>query len=53
MFRLFYRAHYTKVFKKTSLKQFSELTNNLFDQDRVLKSPWSAGSCSIDSFDSN
>lgn len=36
-----------------TFKNYIELTNNLFNQNRVLKSPWSAGSSCIDGFDSN
>lgn len=36
-----------------TFKKYIELTNNLFNQNRVLKSPWSAGSSCIDGFDSN
>lgn len=36
-----------------SPQPFSEPTNNLFDHDMMLKGPWSAGSGSIDGFDSN
>lgn len=30
-----------------------EITDNLFNHNRVLKGPWSAGSSCIDGFDSN
>lgn len=38
---------------KKSPQQFSELTNNLFDQDGVLNGTWIAGSGSVHGFDSN
>lgn len=42
-----------KILLKKSQQQFSELTNNLFDQDRVLNIPGSAGSSGVDGSDSN
>lgn len=42
-----------KKVNTVKLQKFSKLTNNLFDQDRVLKGPWRAGSGSIDGLDSN